>query len=73
MKKEELTACHVIDKYIDWNERFIVLTKQNNGIIKVLFVGSLVDWIGCRVANKHEMKPIKTFRQRKNRMPIVEI
>ena len=73
MKKEELTACHVIDKYIDWNEKFIVLTVKDNGIIQVLFVGSLVDWIGCYVAQKHELKPIKTFKQRTGRIPIIEI
>lgn len=63
----------MIDKYIDWNEKFIVVTKKKNGTIKVLFVGTLADWICSSVAYKYEMKPIKSFRQRKNRMPIVEV
>jgi hypothetical protein len=37
MKKEELTLCHMIDKYIDWNEKFIVVTQKKNRTIKVLF------------------------------------
>ena len=73
MKKEELTLCHMIDKYIDWNEKFIVVTQTKNGTIKVLFVGSLADWIGTSVAYKYEMQPIRSFRQRKDRMPIVEV
>lgn len=73
MKKEELICCHMIDKYIDWDEQFIVLTQKKNGTIKVLFVGTLADWIGSIVAYKYEMKPIKSFRQRKDRMPIVEV
>ncbi len=73
MKKEDLTLCHMIDKYIDWNEQFIVVSQKNNGIIKVLFVGTLADWIGSSVAYQYEMKPIRSFKQRKNRMPIVEV
>lgn len=73
MKKEELTLCHMIDKYIDWNEQFIVVTQKKNGTIKVLFVGTLADWIGSSTANKYEMMPIRSFRQRKDRMPIVEV
>lgn len=45
MKKEELICCHMIDRYIDWNEKFIVATQTKNGTIKVLFVGTLAD---CR-------------------------
>lgn len=73
MKKEELTLCHMIDRYIDWNEQFIVVTQKKNRTIKVLFVGSLADWIGSSVAYQYEMKPIRSFRQRKDRMPIVEV
>lgn len=73
MKKEKLICCHMIDRYIDWDEKFIVATQTKNGTIKVLFVGSLADWIGSSVTYKYEMKPIKSFRQRKNRMPIVEV
>lgn len=73
MKKEELICCHMIDKYIDWNEKFIVVTQKKNGTIKVLFVGTLADWIGSSTANKYEMKPIRSFRQRKDRMSIVEV
>lgn len=43
MKKEELILCHMIDRYIDWNEKFIVVTQTKNGTIKVLFVGTLAD------------------------------
>lgn len=73
MKREELTLCHMIDRYIDWNEKFIVATQTNKTTIKVLFVGTLADWIGSSVAYKYEMKPIRSFRQRKDRMSIVEI
>lgn len=73
MKKEELTLCHMIDRYIDWNERFIVVTQQKNRSIKVLFIGTVADWIGSSVAYQYEMKPIQSFRQRKDRMPIVEV
>lgn len=73
MKKENMKVCYVIDKYIDWDEKFIVATQTKNETIKVLFVGSLADWIGSSVAYKYEMKPIKSFRQRKDRMPIVEV
>lgn len=73
MKKEELTLCHMIDKYIDWNEKFIVVSQKKNGTIKVLFVGTLADWIGSSTAYQYEMMPIKSFRQRKDRMPIVEV
>ena len=68
-----MKVCYVIDKYIDWDENFIVATQTKNGTIKVLFVGSLADWIGSSVAYKYEMKPIKSFRQRKDRMPIFEV
>ena len=73
MKKENMKVCYVIDKYIDWDEKFIVATQTKNETIKVLFVGSLADWIGSTVAYKYEMKSIKSFRQRKDRMPIVEV
>ena len=43
MKKEKLTLCHMIDRYIDWNEQFIIVTQKKNRTIKVLFVGSLAD------------------------------
>lgn len=58
MKKEELTLCHMIDKYIDWNEKFIVVSQKKNGTIKVLFVGTLADWIGSSTAYQYEMMPI---------------
>ena len=73
MKKEELILCNMIDRYIDWNEKFIVVTQTKNGTIKVLFVGTLADWIGSSTAYQYEMKPIRSFRQRKDRMPIVEV
>lgn len=73
MKKEELICCHMIDKYIDWNEKFIVATQKKNGTIKVLFVGTLADWIGSSTANRYEMKQIKSFRQKQNHIPIVEV
>jgi hypothetical protein len=73
MKKEELICCHMIDKYIDWNEQFIVVTQKKNETIKVLFVGTLADWIGSSVAYEYEMKPIRSFRQRKDRMSIAEV
>lgn len=63
----------MIDKYIDWNEQFIVVTQKKNGTIKVLFVGTLADWIGSSIANKYEMKPIRSFRQKQNHIPIVEV
>ena len=58
MKKEELTLCHMIDKYIDWNEKFIIVSQKKNGTFKVLFVGTVADWIGSSVAYQHDMKPI---------------
>ena len=58
---------------MDWNEKFIVVTQQKNRSIKVLFVGTLADWIGSSVAYKYEMKPIRSFRQQKDQMSIVEV
>lgn len=53
-----MKVCYVIDKYIDWDEKFIVATQTKNRTIKVLFVGSLADWIGSSIAYQYEMNPI---------------
>ncbi len=72
MKNEHITVCHVIDRYLEWNETFAVITRKR-GAIQVLFNGTLMDWIGTSVANKYEMKQIKSFRQKQNHIPIVEV
>lgn len=67
-----MTACHVIDKYLDWDETFVVLTRKR-GVTQVLFVGTLMDWIGTSVAHKYEMKQIRSFRQKIRHIPIIEV
>lgn len=36
-------------------------------------IDKYIDWIGSSVAYEYEMKPIRSFRQRKDRMSIVEV